>query len=227
MPETTTVGRARLHTAWTWISSVQVRLLMALGLVLGFSAVGTAAYWSDSATLAGEIESGSLDLQLGARNPETGEVQWSAVGLNQNWNYSVQELDNVAPGESVAKELHIRNAGTTPLTFTAAGSSSTDALNPHLTATMRLGGEASNTGTREEVNRIGTCTAGTATWWDGHVLSTTPEPLTPGNAPVTLAPNASIQVCMVAGLSADAPNEYQDKSTMLKIDFDAKQVGAP
>ncbi|GAA3527446.1 hypothetical protein AFL01nite_03610 [Aeromicrobium flavum] len=229
MSETTaTTVREVLRRAWHRIASVQVRLLLSLGLVLGFAAVGTSAYWADNATFTtGKIEAGSLDLQLGGRNPATGVVEWSAVGLNQNWNYSVLQLDNVSPGESVAMELHIRNVGSTPLTFTGAGTSTTDDLNPYLTATTRLGGVASNTGTRDAVNRTGTCSAGTATWWTDHPLSTTPRVVTPGNAPITLAANAQIQVCMLAGLLSTTPNTFQGKSTSIQVTLNGKQVGAP
>lgn len=231
MSESESTANARqgpLRSAWRTIASVRVRLLLSLGLVLGFAAVGTSAYWADNATFTtGKIEAGSLDLQLGGRNPATGQVEWSAVGLNQDWNYSVLQLDNVSPGESVAMELHIRNVGSTPLTFTGVGSSTTNDLNPYLTATTRLGGVASNTGTREAVNRTGTCSAGTATWWTDHPLSTTTRVVTPSNAPITLAANAQIQVCILAGLSASTPNSYQGRSTTIQVALAAKQVGAP
>jgi len=139
------------------MSTVPVRLLLSLGLVLGFGAIGTVAYWSDEATLAtGSITSGSLDLQVGGLDPQTGNVAWQAVGADELWRYSVRELDNVAPGESVAMDLFLRNAGSATLTFTATGISTTMAMNPHLTASTVLGGTASNTGTREAVNRTGT-----------------------------------------------------------------------
>lgn len=229
MPETTsTTMRTTLRTAWRWFASVQVRLLLSLGLVLGFAAVGTSAYWADNATFTtGKIEAGSLDLQLGGRNPATGVVEWSAVGLNHDWNYSVLQLDNVSPGESVAMELHVRNVGSTPLTFTGVGSSTTNDMSPYLTATTQLGGVASNTGTRDAVNRTGTCSAGTATWWSDHPLSTTTRVVTPGNAPITLAANAQIQVCMLAGLISTTPNSFQGKSTTIQVALSAKQVGAP
>lgn len=218
-----------LRTAWRWIASVQVRLLLSLGLVLGFAAIGTSAYWADNATFTtGSIEAGSLDLQLGGRDPANPEqIVWSAVGLNQDWNYSVMELDNVSPGESVAMELHIRNVGSTPLTFTGVGTSTNDEFGNNLTATTRLGGVASNTGTREAVSRAGTCSAGTATWWTDHALTTTPRVVTPGNSPVTLTPNDEIQVCMLAGLKASTPNAFQGASTTIQVTLTAKQVGAP
>lgn len=229
MPETTTTTRrTRLRSVWRTVASVPVRLLLSLGLVLGFAAVGTTAYWADTATFTtGKIEAGSLDLQLGGRNPETGVVEWSAVGLDEDWSYSVLQLDNVSPGESVAMELHIRNVGSTPLTFTGVGTSTTNDLNPYLTATTRVGATASNTGTREAVDRKGACTDGTATWWTNYPLSTTSQPVTPNNAPVSLAANAQMQVCMLAGLSADAPNAYQGRSTTIQVVLNAKQVGAP
>lgn len=225
---TTTTTSTRLRTAWRAVASVPVRLFLSLGLVLGFAAVGTTAYWADTATFTtGKIEAGSLDLQLGGRNPENpSEIIWQAVGQDKNWDYSVMQLDNVSPGESVAMELWIRNIGTTPLTFTGAGTSLTDALSPHLWASTTLMSDASNTGTREAVNRKGVCSAGT-NWWVDHRLSTTPAAVTPNNAPISLAPNQEIRVCMVAGLSIDAPNDYQGKSTTIRVVLTGKQVGAP
>lgn len=229
MPETTTTTpRARLRTAWRAVASVPVRLLLSLGLVLGFAAVGTTAYWADTATFrTGKIEAGSLDLQLGGRNPQTGVVEWSAVGLDQDWNYSVLQLDNVSPGESVAMELHLRNVGTTPLTYTAVGRSTTDSMSPHLLVTNVRGGTAANTGTRDAVNRTGTCSGGSATWWNNHALSTAPTDVTPGGAAIRLDPGATMHVCMLARFAGTAPNSYQGASTTVEVDVTAKQVGAP
>lgn len=229
MPETTTTTpRARLRTAWRAVTSVPVRLLLSLGLVLGFAAVGTTAYWADTATFrTGKIEAGSLDLQLGGRNPQTGVVEWSAVGLDQDWNYSVLQLDNVSPGESVAMELHLRNIGTTPLTFTGTGASRTDGMSPYLTATTVRGGTAGNTGTRDAVNRTGTCSGGSATWWNAHPLSTTPRPVTPENAAIRLDPGAEMQVCILAAFLGTAPNTYQGRSTTIEVNLTGKQVGTP
>jgi len=228
MRETTMTVGTRLRTAWRWVASVQVRMLLSLGLVLGFAAVGTTAYWADTATFTtGKIEAGSLDLQLGGRHPVTGEVQWQAVGLDQPWNYSVLQLDNVSPGESVAMELHLRNVGTTPLTFTGVGTSTSNDLGAHLKASTWLGGTARNEGTREAVNRKGHCDGGTEQWWANHALSTTPEVVTPRNRAVALVPGATIQVCMLAGLVAEAPNSIQGKSTTIKVLLTGKQVGAP
>ena len=225
MPETKRT-RSRLRATWDGVCSVPGRLALSLGLVLGFAAVGTSAYWADTATFTtGRIEAGSLDLQLGGRNPTTGQIDWEAVGLDQSWTYSVMQLDNVSPGESVAMELYLRNVGTTPLTFTAVGTSTTNSMNPHLTATTMLEGTATNTGTRDAVNRTGTCTGGTP-WWTDHVLSTTGRPVTPDNAPVRLDANASMRVCMLAGLSAAAPNTFQGTSTTIRVVISAQQVGA-
>lgn len=227
MPETTTTTRrTRLRTAWRAVASVPVRLLLSLGLVLGFAAVGTTAYWADTATFTtGRIEAGSLDLQLGGRNPENpSEIIWQAIGQDKEWNYSVLQLDNVSPGESVAMELWIRNIGSTPLTFTGVGTATSDDLGTYLRASTWYMGDASNTGTRDAVNRTGTCSGGTQ-WWNEHPLTTTPEVVRPGNVPVALTPNQEIRVCMLAGLAANAPNDYQGKSTTIKVVLTGKQVG--
>src|SRR5690554_5897895 len=93
----------RPGVAWRVVRSIPVRLLLSAGLILGFGAVGTMAYWTDQATLStGTVSSGSLDLQIGGRNPQTGQIAWDKGGEGTRWNYAVVELDNVAPGESVA-----------------------------------------------------------------------------------------------------------------------------
>jgi len=212
---------------WRTITSTPGRLLLSVGLILGFGAVGTMAYWTDQATLStGTISSGSLDLQIGGRNSQTGQIAWDKVGEGTRWNYAVVELDNVAPGESVAMELHIRNVGSVPLTFTGTGATTTSEMGQHLTASTTLGGAASNSGTREAVDRKGTCSAG-ETWWTSHVLTETPSPVTPNNRAIRLDPQERIQVCMLAGFSASAPPAFQGASTTIEVVFDAKQVGAP
>lgn len=212
---------------WRAITSVRGRLLLSTGLILGFGAVGTLALWSDTASISsGPITSGTLDLQIGGRHPQAGEIQWDRPGQDSTLRHAVVELDNVSPGESVAMELHVRNAGSTPLTFTGVGRSATDDMSPHLTASTILGGAATNSGTREAVNRSGTCSSGT-TWWDRHVLSTSETPVTPGGAAVRLDPGERIQVCMLAAFSASAPGSFQGRTTTITVALRAKQVGAP
>ena len=214
-------------TAWRAVTSIPGRLLLSVGCILGFGAVGTLAYWSDHATLStGSIVSGSLDLQLGGRNPQTPDIGWEEAGQDGSLEYAVVELDNVSPGESVAMELHIRNAGSTALTFTGTGASDTNALYPHFTATTTLGGAASNTGTRESVDRAGSCSSGTI-WWDKHALSVTEAPVRPGDEPFRLDPGERVQVCILAAFSSSAPGTYQGRSAGITVVLRAKQVSAP
>lgn len=212
------------HAWWRVLGSVPARLLMTAGILVGFGAIGTSAYWTDQATVqTGSFTSGTFDLQLG---PDTSNLLLGGQG--GTWSFAVLELADVSPGESVAKNIVFKNAGSTTLRFTGTAATSTDELSPRLLITTRPNADAGNTGTRAAVDRTGSCTGGTFNWWTNEALSTTSTSVIRNQTPahVTLAPGATLQVCMLVTLDPAAPNTYQGRTTTITSTFSAVQPNA-
>ncbi|RZI93955.1 MAG: hypothetical protein EOO67_05620, partial [Microbacterium sp.] len=203
-------------------TSRTVRALLCLGVVLGFGATATTAYFNDDATIGtGSVSSGKLDLQLGPAS-ETLLLE----GPGGTWNFTVVQLADIFPGESVAMDLFIKNGGTTPLKFTGDAWSTTNNLytadGKGLLVSTTRGATAGNS-TSTTGYRTGTCTGGTENWWVNHTISTTPRVLTPNDTPVSIGAGDTVRVCMLAGLPATAPSTLQQKTTTLRATFDAVQ----
>lgn len=209
---------------WRALGSVPARLLMTAGIFVGFGAVGTSAYWTDQATVqTGSFASGTFDLQLG---PDTGT--YLLEGQGGTWTFAVLELADVAPGESVAKNIVIKNGGSTTLRFDGTARSTTNDLSPHLKVSTVPNANAGNTGAKDTVTRAGSCTGGTASWWTDEVMSTTSTAIVKNQTPayVTLLPGAHLQVCMLVKLDAATPTTYQGKTTTITATFSAVQPNA-
>jgi predicted ribosomally synthesized peptide with SipW-like signal peptide len=197
------------------LGSVRVRVLLSLGVVLGFGAVGTVAYWSDSATISGTtFSSGTLDLMVGGTTAD------QLAGPGGTWNHTELSISDMLPGEGVAKLVTIKNAGTTPLVYNGVISTDNTSLGSNLLATISKDGTASNTGTQAGGDRTGTCTGGTS-WATDLSLTTTPQTIAP--AAITLQPNDTTSICFAIGLSASTGDAFQNKSTTVTMLFTAAQ----
>ena len=211
----------RRRTRLEAVFSVPARLVMTAGILVGFGAVGTSAFWTDEANLdTGSFSSGTLDLLLGPDNATT-----YLPGQGGTWTFAVLELADVAPGESVAKDIVFTNGGSTTLRFTGTARTTSNDLNPHLKITTRPNATAGNTGDKETVTRAGSCSGGTDNWWTDKSLSTTAVPVIENQTPasVTLAPRAQLKVCMLVTFDKAAPSSYQGKTTTIKATFNAVQ----
>jgi hypothetical protein len=182
------------------------------------------ASWTDTATLSGgPITSGKLDLGLDS----------AAVGLGTGYDAStVITASDLAPGESRAYAVSVRNLGTTPLTYTATGAASGDlATLSTVPAASRLqwtfvpNGTASNTGTAAAGTRAGSC-GGSASTFSG-ALGATAVPVVPTSSQPTIATGGAQSLCLLVSLPTSAPNDLQQKSATATLVFSAKQVGAP
>lgn len=200
-------------------TSGRVRALVALGMLLGVTQLGTMASWSDSATVnSGAITSGTLDLTVGeaAANQLTGQ--------GGTWTHSSLAIAGMAPGESIAKLLTVGNGGSIPLTYNGTVATSNNALfnatTPGLQVTIYKGSSTATNANATAPNRSGTCD-GTVTSVNGTNVSTTPIAINAAN--ITLAASASTTYCVVAKLAAGSPNAMQGQSTTLQFVFNASQ----
>jgi predicted ribosomally synthesized peptide with SipW-like signal peptide len=185
------------------------RAVLSLGLVVGFGAVGTLAYWSDTATLSGgAFSAGVLDLKLNGAD---------TLDLTSTF-----KLATMVPGESVAAHVAVQNPAPSSVTFnyTATGLAS-GALAPYLTFEVFLAGTSSNS-TNGSGLRVGACT-GTTTG-AAQVLSSSASVIASAQQ---LVVGASQNVCIIAKLATSAPTGSQGTSGSVVLTFNAVQLGTP
>ncbi|NYD56825.1 putative ribosomally synthesized peptide with SipW-like signal peptide [Nocardioides marinisabuli] len=177
-------------------------LLVAAAVLLGATGgLGTFAYWNDVETVeGGVVTAGSLKLSV--KDSDGVEVgPWSKL-----------TLANLAPGESVAASLTVRNVGTTPFTVGVAGSGTGDLL-PGVDVALAPG-VAPTTGSTSYPRKQ---TCGVAS---DLALKDGPSWALSG----AISPGGSLQVCVRLSLRPTAANELQGKSITPTFTFTATQV---
>ncbi|MGX1770235.1 TasA family protein [Dietzia sp. NPDC055343] len=110
----------RSHSRWRESIWTRARAVASLGMVFGLGAVGTMAYWTDTATMTtGTFSVGaSLDLQVNGSK-------------SYNWPLTASGM---MPGDTVASTLIVQNKGGVTFNYTAKVNSSGDhALAPYMT----------------------------------------------------------------------------------------------
>jgi len=194
---------SRMRSVLKSLRTTRVRAVLSLGIVLGFGAVGTLAYWTDSATLAGgTFTSGTLDIQLsGADN--------NPAAFTTNF-----ALTDMAPGNSKAGSVIVENVGSLDFNYTATGIAQ-GALGSLLEFRVVPGGTVAGSGSSMS------CTGGTQTY---NATMNTSSDVIPVNRPV--AANSTETFCVSATLPTGTTTG-QGQSTSAHFTFDAKQVGAP
>ena len=204
------------------LGSRRVRALLSLGIVAGFGAVGTLAFWTDDATItSSSFSAGRLDVTLN-------DQLAGAANNGGTTSDATFTLADMIPGESIARTVKVGNAGTVGLTYTAKAWNS-GTLASGLRWTVVAGATAGNSGTLAAGNRTGTCTAGTTT--ATNVMLET----TAGTATTVITPKRTItatapifeNVCVIATLHSGAGNALQGTSASATFTFNGTQLGAP
>lgn len=204
---------------------VRVRLLLCLGILALPAGVGTMAYWTDTATIhGGTIESGTLDLTVGATVDDSGRLP----GQGGTFEYSELTIGNMIPGESIARPFVVRNSGSVAFVYNAAVYTADNELvsgTNGLTVSVYTGGTPTNTGTEASGNRVGTCEEGSLDKTQAVSTSTSAVDLFGTDR---LLPAGGYQVyCAKISMPESAPNALQGKGTSLIVALDAEQQGAP
>ncbi|GAA3531520.1 hypothetical protein GCM10022234_30840 [Aeromicrobium panaciterrae] len=187
------------------IKSTRVRALLSIGMVFGLGAVGTLAYWTDSATLAGgTFSAGTLDIKLGSPAP----------GVDNNPTQFATDfaMTNMQPGDSRAALVAVRNSSSLGFTYTATGVTSGGTLASLLTFKVVPGGSLSGS-----TDCTGTATF-TGTMATTQNVISADRPLAGGGGTESF--------CVVATLPTGTTTG-QNTSATATFTFNAKQVGAP
>lgn len=192
---------ARKHLTFERLRSTRVRALLSLGIVLGFGAVGTLAYWTDSATLAGgTFTSGTLDIKLGGADNNPAAFSTSFA------------MTNMQPGSSKAATVLVQNSGSLDFTYTATGIASGGTLASLLEFKVVPAGV---------INGGATDCAGTSSY--NATMAASSNVIT-ANRPLPAATSEAF--CVVATLPTGTTTG-QNTSAAATFTFNAKQVGAP
>lgn len=189
-------------------TSMRTRALLSGGLLLGFGALATSAYWTDQTNLPLEtVQSGELHVDLADNvqiKPET-------------YAWTTMTFEDLIPGSSVARVLPVSNNSEPDdlaLTYLVQGSA-TGTMGPHLQVTIRHDGALSGDQT--------TCTGGTLVGSENTPLSNDTAPLVDTDQG-PLAAGASHQLCIQIRLSPDAPSDLQGASSTATFVFPATSV---
>ena len=205
---------ARHRSPRGWFGRGRTRALLSLGLIFGFGAVGTMAYWTDQGTMTtGAISAGTLDLRL--------QDASTLVGQGGTWNNGFT-ASSLIPGESVAFSFPVRNDGSAGFRFSATATAS-GAIAPGLRFTTTHGSSAaSNSGSAANGNRVGACGSNTVDTTSVTLSGVSASVIsTPG---VTLLSGASTTVCIIVSLDSSAGNALQSATGAASYVFDAVQL---
>lgn len=202
--------------------STPVRLLLGLGVLLGFGAVSTQAYWSDGATVdTGAFSAGALDIR----------IDGNLSGAGGTYTKTSATMTAMAPGESLAFVVAVQNPTSDPQSYLGfdytATAWNTGTLASGLRWTVVPGGTVGNTGTQAAANRTGTCTGGTTTATSVTLGTTSGTATTVVATKRAVAPGASENVCIVVRLDPAASNALQGTTATATLTFTATQPGAP
>ncbi len=224
MGQHTEPRRGRLLRA---LASREVRAVLCVGIFAAPAAVGTMAFWTDTATIkSGTVKAGTLDLTVGNAEGNSSNLQ----GTGGTFPYSDLTIAGLVPGESIARPFVVRNFGNTPFTFNGSIFTTNNDLvsgDVGLRVEIYAGGTPPppDTGTEAGGNRSGTCPGGGLRKGQAVSMSTGTVDIEP--ADILLAAGMTKSYCARILLHPEAPNTLQGKVTQLVIQLDAKQVGAP
>jgi len=214
------------------LKSTRVRALLSLGVVLALGSTGTMAYWTDSATLSSvTFTSGTLNLAVNNNTGGTGS-DGTTGGAGGSTAQTSLSMTAMAPGNSSAQLLTIKNPGSTPLKWTLVGGlTGTNALAYENgvsvgTSALRISvysfaGAAVKSGSGNSV----TCTGGTAlasgvqltTDTSGAIVSTG-QPTTPAGG---LAAGGSVNLCVQIDFDPAALSSLQTLGVSGVLTFSA------
>lgn len=181
--------------------SGRLRAILSLGIVLGFGAVSTTAYWTDEARVTGgTFQAGTIDIAVG--NPP--------VDNDPPAFTTAFAMSNMVPGSSQDAPLRVTNAGTVPFTFQVDGSATNSGGgNNQLGAALRISVFGAHDGT--------VCT-GSALVTDvpanGSLLPTQ----------AALAVDGTRELCFRATLPSNAHTALQGQQSVLTLTLIATSV---
>lgn len=179
---------------------MQLKALLSMGILLGFGAVSTLAAWTGTATATSSLGAATVTLGVGATAVDTNSYTVPISGAN--WY----------PGLSQAAVVVVKNTGSVTVPYSISGSiteTGAGALGNALNVVVTTGAV--------------TVTAPNSFCGGAHLLEKPALAAFPSAAagPATLAPQASVTLCVQYSLPAGAASSLQGNSTSVKLTFTA------
>lgn len=202
--------------------SGRLRAFLSLGVLLLLAVSGTAAFWTDSATVTtGPVTSGAMDLQIS--NTGAGG-SWGAVNPDVEHAAGHITVADITPGEAFAFPLYVRNVGRASMTTTAtvrrASAPGWTYVDDPIAVRLFLG-EKTASPTSYPIQEG--CSGGSLA--DQKPVLAAPTSLF--DAPLALSGGQQRTLCVLVSMRGDAGNVNQTKTGALRIDFSAEQVLTP
>lgn len=187
--------------------SMKLRAVLTLGLVLGFGASLTGAFWTQSVSVpTTTFTAGKIDLQL--NNTATGTYAFTTLALA-----------DVLPGNSVAAMIPVQNKSQfAKLRFTM-DARATGTLGSALSVSLYWGGAASNSGFTGTCSGTAVAGASTLTATDQTLITSTLTDARPA-----IAPAAAENLCVRVELPVGAAASLAGQNTAATFTFRAKSV---
>ena len=187
----------RSHRTRRIAMTQRVQALLALGILTLPLSVGTFAFWTDDVAITGTtFSAGTLDLRVNGLDTVTG--------------YTTLNLATMAPGNTVAGVLTVRNNGNVPLKYTSVtAATNTDTKNLRGALVVKVTGDTAVTGSSPAATCAGTALAGTSTALNGGLVST-------GRL---LAAATEEKICVQVTLPTTAASALQGATTDVTFTF--------
>ena len=182
------------------LRSARLRAALGLGVVVGFGAISTSAYWTDQATVSGgSFTAGRLDIKVGDPAVDNDPAAFTTAFA----------LSNMVPGSSKDAALKVTNSGSVAFTFTVTGSATNSgAGTDQMGSALRIAVYPSS--------NAGACT--------GTAIVSNVAPNAVSIARPALNPSAATDLCFRATLPTDASAALQGQTTKVTFTLLATQV---
>ncbi|PRB70470.1 hypothetical protein [Arthrobacter sp. MYb213] len=181
--------------------AMQVKALLAMGILVGFGSVSTLAAWTGTATATSSIESATVALGVGATDG-TATLKSYPMVITGN---------NLYPGSSVASTVTVKNTGSISAPYTISGTITEDVsgtLGKGMTISVRANATVAGTGSKV------TCSGGSEV-----IAKNAGSQFSGTSSPRTLPAGSSEALCIQYSLPTSAANTLQKSSATLALNF--------
>lgn len=182
---------------------IQVKALLAMGILVGFGSVSTLAAWTGTATATANLSAATVSLAAGRTATEATNTEYTVPVGTSNWY----------PGMSQAAVVAVKNTSSIAVPYSIQGSigeTGNGSLGNALKVVVKTGASVSGTSPNA------TCSGGTAIITKAAGASF-PAAVNRAN----LNPSSAESLCVEYSLPTNASNSLQGNTTSVKLNFTA------
>ncbi|GAA2956044.1 hypothetical protein ACFO7V_11965 [Glutamicibacter bergerei] len=183
--------------------AMQVKALLAMGILVGFGSVSTLASWTDSATATANLGAATVSLATGRSAAEATTAEYLVPVSPTNWY----------PGTSQAAMVAVKNTSTISVPYKIEGEvveTAPGTLGNALKVVVKTGSTVSGAAPNA------TCSGGAAIF-----TKASGSPFPAGVSRTNLSQGAAEALCVEYSLPLNAANSLQGNTTSVKLKFTA------